>query len=205
MEPSTSGSNSGVGSFARQHPAVLLTGCYLYLSLIGGLYNFALFREFDVNVFRHAKAEDFLIAAFADPLTIPLGVLSSLIALFAVRFIDWVEKVAFHMPPKRVLNAAGWAILCTMWVPYYAFEHGQSVAREIRQLAPTIEVKLKAGTDRGDVTPPIRGKLIGRVGQLIFILDPTAQQVIGVPESNLSDLRIPVSRGVQGPEGVPRK
>ena len=53
----------------RQHPALLISSVYLFASLIGLVYSWALLQDFGINVFRYSDVSDFLLASLKEPLT----------------------------------------------------------------------------------------------------------------------------------------
>jgi hypothetical protein len=56
------------GGFLRSHPAILMTFVYTYVSAVGLIYTWTLLQRFGVNVLNFANANDFLLAAFREPL-----------------------------------------------------------------------------------------------------------------------------------------
>lgn len=56
-----------VKSFAREHPTMILTLCYVVITAIGTGYSFFFYREFDINIIKFADLSDFLLAAILEP------------------------------------------------------------------------------------------------------------------------------------------
>lgn len=50
--------------YFKEHPTLALTLGYLLLLFEGGLYNYYLFRNFDINILNYIELNDFLIGAF---------------------------------------------------------------------------------------------------------------------------------------------
>ena len=76
-------SENGIGlsaaiSFFREHPAIAGTLLYLQVNAVGVIYSWALFRNFGINVFDFAEANDFLLAAFREPFSLlsAIGILA---------------------------------------------------------------------------------------------------------------------------------
>ena len=71
------------------HPALGLTLGYLLLSLLGLSYQWALFRQFEVNFFNYAEVTDFLMGAFREPITFALSLTALAVALFVWYYNRW--------------------------------------------------------------------------------------------------------------------
>jgi hypothetical protein len=54
----------------KEKPALGVTALYLYISLLGSTYQWALFSRFDLNYFDFAEVNDFLTAAFREPVIV---------------------------------------------------------------------------------------------------------------------------------------
>lgn len=54
-------------AYLKKNPTFLLTCLYLSVSGLGLLYEYILFREFDINILDYSEAADFFLAAFKRP------------------------------------------------------------------------------------------------------------------------------------------
>jgi hypothetical protein len=54
--------------FLGNHPTLVLTLLYLYVTAIGIIYSAILYGRFGINIFDYAETADFLLAAFKNPI-----------------------------------------------------------------------------------------------------------------------------------------
>ncbi|MCH6573173.1 MAG: hypothetical protein IH809_05965, partial [Proteobacteria bacterium] len=83
---SESGQRSGINVLLHQNPGLGVTLIYLAISLIGLMFSWSLFSEFDVNIFNFTEASDFLLAALREPMTFVMA--GS--ALLVTWLLDWL-------------------------------------------------------------------------------------------------------------------
>lgn len=57
-------SNSYLTKFLKDHPALIFTFSYVFLSSLGMIYNYTLYHKFKLNVFDFIEINDFFVAAF---------------------------------------------------------------------------------------------------------------------------------------------
>ena len=60
---------TGWVEWVKEHPAIVGTGLYVYVSFQGSAYNWLFLRAFDINYFDFSEVNDFLTAAFRQPET----------------------------------------------------------------------------------------------------------------------------------------
>ena len=56
------------GRFLREHPALIISGLYVFATAIGMFFAWSYLRHFGINVFLYAEISDFLMASFKDPM-----------------------------------------------------------------------------------------------------------------------------------------
>jgi hypothetical protein len=56
-----------VVEFFSNHPTLVLTLLYLYVTAVGLIYSAALYSKFGINIFDYTEIADFLLAAFKNP------------------------------------------------------------------------------------------------------------------------------------------
>lgn len=90
----------------RQHPALIVSLGYIITSLIGMMFSWQFFKNFDVNIFDYAEITDFLMAALREPMSIVLalgGVLVTLLVwMWSSVELRWFQK---HPPTWRISKA----------------------------------------------------------------------------------------------------
>lgn len=78
------------GQYLLSQPALLLTGSYLFCSLLGLIFVVALFAKFDFTVLPYLEISDFLLAALSNPWTILQFILWTL----GVVTLLWLDRAA---------------------------------------------------------------------------------------------------------------
>ena len=78
------------GRYLKSQPALLLTGSYLFCSLLGLIFVVALFDKFDFAVLPYLEISDFLLAALSNPWTILQFILWTL----GVVTLLWLDRAA---------------------------------------------------------------------------------------------------------------
>ncbi len=73
-----------VKSFARENPTMILTLCYVLITVIGTGYSFFFYREFDINIIKFADLSDFLLAAILEPRS--LGLFAFIVVLISIAY-----------------------------------------------------------------------------------------------------------------------
>lgn len=56
--------------YAKEHPTLLLSVCYFIVTIIGVVYSFFFYAEFDIEILKFADLSDFLLASILEPLSI---------------------------------------------------------------------------------------------------------------------------------------
>ena len=79
-----------IGNFFRDHPAIAGSLLYLQVTTVGVVYSWSLFRQFRINIFDYAETNDFLLAAFKDPIVFGMSITTLVLGIgfglyFAVR------------------------------------------------------------------------------------------------------------------------
>jgi len=56
--------------YLREHPTLLLSICYFFVTIIGVLYSYYFYNEFNIAILKFADLSDFLLASILEPLSI---------------------------------------------------------------------------------------------------------------------------------------
>ena len=59
--------------YLREHWALAASVGYLYLTLLSMVQSSVLFAKYEINIFEFAELNDFLLAAFREPLSLIAG------------------------------------------------------------------------------------------------------------------------------------
>jgi hypothetical protein len=187
-----------IGRFLREHPAILLPSLYVYVSAIGVLYTWCLFRHFGINVMDFAEASDFLLAAFKEPMALGLsffGVMYAVFVLYAVCFLLWFcprvssrWRKGFSHPPVPI--RAVFAMNVLPFIAYTVFACNLvacGVTRDIKTGdAPGVIVQLESGGDSAIASQSEYAvTLIGTTQEFAFCYDRQEEATYILPISRI--------------------
>lgn len=81
--------NEQVKYIFKEHPTIVLTFCYFIITIIGVLYSYFFYREFDINIIKFADFSDFLLASILEPKSILVFI--SLILTASIFY--WIDNL----------------------------------------------------------------------------------------------------------------
>ncbi len=191
---------SGINLLLQQNPGLGVTLIYLAISLIGLMFSWALFSEFNVNIFNFTEVSDFLLAALREPMTFVMA--GS--ALLVTWLIDWLtmhetrywnikspksklakayvksQKLGRH-PIARVFI---FMLYSYLFISLYGSWKGQEIKAGKGQV---IRVQLTEPVpDRhGENQVVIEGILLGSTNKYLFLYDPESGITSAMPEENI--------------------
>lgn len=103
MDNSAQAKTSDFAEILKSNPGLMITSLYIYLSTIGILYEYFIYRAFKINIIDFIEVNDLIVAAFKDPgfFIVSLGVLG----LGAASFIYLSRQ-----PRMTGLSARGYSV-----------------------------------------------------------------------------------------------
>jgi hypothetical protein len=114
------------------NPTAILSLMYLYVTAIGMLYSFLLYRNFEISIFDYSEIGDFLLAAFKNPIAFLSGGF-----LAAIGVVWWLRRESVL---RRTLGEYETAtrkyVAETERRKYEAMERGSEVVRESEARRP---------------------------------------------------------------------
>lgn len=170
-------------SFLRDHPAIVGTLLYAQVSAVGLVYTWRLYRQFGVNVFDFAEANDFLLAAFKEPFAFlqALGGVA-LLAAYIGFTRRWTKDWSLQLR-RRMLWASAIVIVLYTLAPAVieARRSGHAVRTSPHQL-----VKVTVRTARSEASAfPEPLALIGTTEKFTFFFDRQRERAIVIPIANI--------------------
>jgi uncharacterized membrane protein YsdA (DUF1294 family) len=174
-----------------KHPALLLSLLYLYLSVLGFLYSWNLFRVFELDIFGFSEANDYLLMAFRVAFRTPetfilnaANVLAGSIGLIAMYFTrKKVGNLRFYSGTVAVVAVVGTVLL--FWATYSS---GGNEAREIKNgtgdkyaVVARPDLLLPVGVTGGEAL-----LLIGTTDKFAFMYSQTLGRALIIPISSIS-------------------
>ena len=189
-EPQTAAPAAGSAamSLLREHPALLVSGIYVFASLVGMLFAWSYLRQFGVNFFDYAQVSDFLLASLKEPMTWVIVVLAVLMMVSdnalsrrwqqkkRVRFLRW-----YGSPRYRSLN-----FLILFLVIAYLIQVYARVKADLTMGGRGTSVEVLAA----DAAAPREALLLGTTGQFLMLYDANTRRVTIHPHENVQSVTI---------------
>ena len=174
----------------REHSGLALTVLYILLIAIGMMYEWWLYRRFNINILYYAQAADFLLVPFREPLVVFISLIP--IPLFTVYMSGarWLGKQlarpnakpvdpgvqAFYKKFMRVVTV----IAIALWSFVFTAEYAEWVWKGIRAgKRRTVRVEM-AGT-----SAVLNGTVVGTTGQFLFLYDRKTNLTRIIPHENV--------------------
>lgn len=183
--------------WVKEHPAIVGTVLYAYVSALGSAYNWLFLRQFDINYFDFAEANDFLTGAFRQPMTfvylaftvIPLMVImkSPTPPLLPDRLKRWLEQHRYPLSSQIVFLG-----IIPMFASIFAVNESshRDVTRTANGVGTYVVVDLARQLDTFESLSDTALMLLGTSDKFIFLWDRAADSNHIVPIANVARLRI---------------
>jgi hypothetical protein len=180
-----------VKSFAREHPTMILTLCYVVITAIGTGYSFFFYNEFDINIIKFADLSDFLLAAILEPLSL---FIFALILIF-ILFIFWIDilfrkrfKAYRNFLEKRLkskyTDPIGFLVIIVIFSIIKMQDLAVENANMIKNKAiDTYQVKFSENDSNEESTTL---ELLGSTSRFVYFYDPINKQSIVISPENIS-------------------
>lgn len=184
-----------LGAFAGQHPAMLLTLCYLLVSFLGLSFSWAFYARFGIDYFDYAEIGDFILAAFREPLTfllalsslaigIGLLVFQALVSNFYERYRERSKLIAMLANFDNRLNRWGTLpiiiILFFIYCVLFISNHAAAKANAIRDGEGEI-VSMHYADPLADGALGENAVMLGSSTRVVFLYALDSQRVRIVP------------------------
>jgi len=188
----------------REHPALLLTLGYLFLTAVGMSYEFVLFQQFNVNLFDYADATDFVLVALRNPPLLVFTLISTAIVRNAYRLHAWglarsshYREVSERMMSWRWYPAFERVSVTLILVGYFAILSGfyaQHNAAGIKSgEGRAIFVDLVSDVANGSTNHTPTGYLpLGSTSRYLLVFNPANGHTEVLPVNNVSRITLDV-------------
>ena len=178
-------------AFAREHPTMILTLCYVVITAIGTGYSFFFFREFEINIIKFADLSDFLLAAILEPLSI---IIFTLILVFII-FVFWLDvlcrnrfKGYKNFVEKRLVSKYTDPIGSTSVIVFFTIVMMQDLAtknaKAIKDKGKDIYQVTFATEDSGSSIKPL--ELLGSTSRFVYFYDLINKKSIVLSPENIN-------------------
>jgi hypothetical protein len=178
----------------REHPTLLLTFCYLLITLLGVLYSYFFYQEFGINIIKFADLSDFLLASILEPRSV--GIFIGLVVLLVL--FDKIETkfknrfkrddviVNWHFNSKY-FELIGLFIGFSTGVIFLILSLAQSNANDIKSDEPD-QYKVRL-SDPDLQTGSQTLALLGSTTRFGYFYDAKTKESLVVPLENISFMR----------------
>lgn len=174
------------GRIFRDHPALLVSGLYVFATAIGMFFSWSYLRHFGINVFLYAEIGDFLMASFKDPV-IWIVVITMIVAWYVdirastrwgardrMRGLRWYGTKAY----RRLSYPSG--LLALIVILSLAAADEAEDAREGR--GDVVNVRL------ADADTVRSGILLETTARFVIVFDTTTQTVHAYPHEGITEV-----------------
>ena len=190
----------GARHILHQHPALALTLGYLFLSLVGMVYEESFFSQFDLQILDFADPSDFILVSLRKPALLGITLFSLWVMLRMVRrharrmdrspryrrLAEWIARRPWWPLAARFVYAAllvGYFLALTA---SYA-EHNADVIKKGRGPKVRVEVVADAAAKSGPPGDRLY-TLLGTTSRYLLLYDSAAGRTEVLPVNNLARL-----------------
>ena len=205
--------NISLAQTLSEHPGLLLTVLYLIASLIGLAFSWALFSQFDINIFSYAEVTDFLMAALREPLTFPLTASAVLVAWALEAIGRWETRWFENHPPRSMVMRAYRRFSNTIygsgWVGPFAFVayaylflslYGEWKSEQLKTGHGDF-VEIHIADDQNSRLGNGRTLLLGTTNKYVFVYHLDSESTDAVPTENIAWIKLTPERSARREAG----
>jgi hypothetical protein len=208
-----------IGRFFREHPAIAGSLLYLQVTTVGVVYSWNLFRHFDINIFDYAEANDFLLAAFKDPIVFMLSTFTIFLIFLPTAMIYlWrmfnpatMSETPAEEKSAEVLTGwvrflyAGWVrslyavfilafIVGYTLVPPLLISNGAADRLQSSSYEPLTTVQYRATSGSDEQTTEKGLRVIGTTQNFVFFYDKNENRTLIIPNAQIVEMKQSVTK-----------
>ena len=191
--------NSGIQvylDYLREHWALAASLGYLYLTSLGMIQSGMLFSKYKINIFEFAEINDFLLAAFREPLPLLAGLGVMIYVGIAFSFLykrqksRGVEAPQLFRSKAMVINLVVSAMAMPILIQI-TFTHigGESIFSSDYQREVSISLRRGSLPGINDLNSA-KLQLIGTSENFVFLYEENSKQPLIIPTSNLVGIAV---------------
>jgi hypothetical protein len=200
-----------LGRFLREHPAIAVSLVYLQVTTVGVVYSWVLFRRFDINIFDYAETNDFLLAAFRDPIVFGMSMLtfviySSLVLamhiytrrrmekhvatseLVVPSYTSPIVRTSSISPVLRSLHLPLLFIFYSLIPPYSFATWTAESLLEPAHHEPLTSVQYRAMSGSNEQTKETGLRMIGTTQSYVFFYDREETRTLIIPHAQIVEI-----------------
>ncbi len=192
------------GQFVREHPAVAGTVLYFWVAAMGVIYSWTMFREFGINIFDFAEPNDFILAAFKEPFTMAIAIVT--VAFILIYYAFALRRIARAPIERHKGSRAAMlvmiAVACIAYTLVPAFWIGRRDAYRLKTAKTSLHVVHAKGL-RGassDSVQAILATLVGTTSKFMIFYDYQAHEAFALPTTSVQRIDV-ASRPTEAASG----
>jgi hypothetical protein len=180
-----------VVEFFRNNPTLVLTLLYLYVTAIGLIYSWVLYRRFGINIFDYSEISDFLLAAFKNPLVfVYVGAQGVFVLLPWLRIFRKSSNTAEVIRSRTTIRLSISIIfLASVVIPSASAIITASSIKGGEKTAVGVRYR-SFSSSTGQVTEPGL-ELIGATQKAVFFYDVDDKHTLVIPQSQIVSIEVP--------------
>ena len=188
----------------KENPGFGFTVIYFGVSLIGLLFNWALFSRFDINIFNFTEVSDFLLAALREPMTFVMTAGAIVVAWGLLWFARFEARFFAARPPStRVVRgyarisgrfnrhpltiAFVFVAYCYLFIGLYGQWKADRIKRGVGQ---RVVVQLSEPPIQNRSGTVIEGVLLGSTNKYLFLYNPDTDMTSAMPAESIVQVMI---------------
>jgi hypothetical protein len=186
-----------LAELAREHSGLAVTAMYVLLIAAGMLYEFWLFRFFQINILYYAEAADFLLVPFREPLVVFIALLPIPLFWLYMNGARWLGK-KLSRPDAKELDARTMSVYSkfmravtilaiALWSVAFTAEYAESVHESIVE-GKRRQVAVELATSNGITPVRIAGTVIGTTSRFVFVYDPRTGQTRIIGTEHIAEI-----------------
>lgn len=180
------GNGATPGEFVREHPAVIVSGLYLFATAVGMFFSWAYLRHFGINVFLYAEISDFLLASFKDPVIWAVVFVMLFAWYFDVRASKrWGSRErarGLRWYGTRTYRRLSYPAALFALVVFLSMAAGNEAEDARKGFGDIVNVSL-ADSESGRT-----GVLLETTARFVFLFDPDTQMVYVHPHESIAEI-----------------
>jgi hypothetical protein len=205
----------GAVSWLLNHSTLVISVLYGYVTVLGIIYSYVLYRRFGINIFDYAELGDFLLAALRNPAALLSGgLLVVWIGFSALNFRLWLrfgslpqvtwqglivvgkpsaERVPYVRAMRRALSfIATLQILFGLASIAFIYLSAVNTAQSIEEgTEPKVEVQYRSSSGSADQVTEKGLELIGATQKVVFFYDVKDNHTLVIPQTQLVSIEVP--------------
>ena len=182
---------TSVLSFFREHPAIIGSLLYAQVTLIGIVYTYVLYQEFNVNIFDYAETSDFLLAAFRNPLTFTAALITIVLVILVQAVVVQLSNRGETLVRERLRRnftavfVASILVILALGVVAALFLAQRRVdeLRESSSQPETVQYRAPSGSEEQTTVSNLQ--LIGNAGTFALFYDPRDETTLVIPHAQI--------------------